>query len=246
MVEKESHWFHRWFNLDYLKLYSYRDPKEAELQVDFLVKNMELEGKERILDLGCGRGRHTIEFAKRGFDATGVDLSSFLINEGKKKLEQFSGLKAKLVEGDMFALEDLGSFDVVINMFTSFGYFPEDKDNARIFEVVVNQLLSGGKFFLDYLHPSQVLRDFSEFEVKVVDGEKIEISKRIEGDRVIKTILFSESGREYQEKVKLYTRNKIEQMLLANDLKICEVWNDYEGNAWRENGDRQLFYCKKI
>lgn len=243
MVDKELHWFHHWFNRDYLKLYSHRDPKEALGHVDFLTRSIDLRGDEKILDLGCGMGRHSIELAKKGFEVVGVDLSSYLIKKGQKELENFPNVKAKLIVGDMFHIVDMEPFDVVINMFTSFGYFPDDGENARVFEVVKNQLKPGGKFFLDYLHPFQVIRDLKDFEDKVLDGEKIEISRRIEGDRVIKTIVFSDPERKYQEKVKLYTRDQIEGMLSAYSLKVLDVWNDYEGNPWREDGDRQLFYC---
>jgi len=92
------------------------------------------------------------------------------------------------------------------------------------------------------LHPHQVKRDLiSEKEIDVGD-ETVVIKKRIEGDIVIKNIIFP--GRAYEEKVKLYSRSDIEKMLDENQLKVLNVWNDYEGNPWKEEGDRQLFRCQ--
>lgn len=237
----DTHWFHRWFNEDYLNLYAYRDPAEAVVQSAFIIKALDLQGDEKILDLGCGTGRHVIEFAKRGFNVTGIDVSAYLIEQGKKVLQD-SDLDATLIVADMFDLPDLGLFDVVLNVFTSFGYFPQDEQNARVFDAVRSHLRPDGKFFLDYLHPAQVIRNLIPFEVKEVGEERVEITKRIEGGRILKTIVFSHPKREYVEKVKLYTRSQIEEMLSAHSLQVQEVWNDYDGSPWRDDGDRQLFF----
>jgi len=245
MGKKQQHWFHHWFNDDYLKLYSYRDSKEAERQTDFLIKALNLKNHEKILDLGCGLGRHVIALAKKGFDATGVDLSEFLIQQGSKSLAKHPQYRARLIAGDMFDLNNLGTFSVVLNMFTSFGYFAADSDNAKIFEVAARHLCRSGKFFLDYLHPQKVKHHFNSVTKTLADGENVRITKRIEGDRVIKSIIFSSPKRTYEEKVKLYSRHQIQEMLAQHGLNVVRVWNDYEGNPWREKGDRQLFYCVK-
>ena len=244
MSEKEAPWYSIWFNEDYLKLYSYRDVQEAEQQVNFLVKALELKGKETILDLGCGIGRHAIALAKKGYHVLGVDISPFLINEAKKAALQDPSLSVAFQTGDMLQLEGISLFDVVINMFTSFGYFENDEENAKVLESVRDHLRSGGKFFLDYLHPAQVKRTLVPHTEKEINGERVTIRKVIEGDRVIKTIAFP--GRTYEERVMLYTRDQIETMLSSNRFHVVNVWNDYSGNRWSPDGERQLFYCQAI
>jgi SAM-dependent methyltransferase len=242
-MPENDHWFQHWFNKDYLNLYSYRNPEEAAKHVNFLVKALQLHKGESILDLGCGKGRHSLLLAKKGFIVTGVDLSSVLIEEGKNELNNYPNLKATLIAEDMFELKNLGVFDVVINLFTSFGYFEQDIKNEQFFEVVKTHLKPKGKFFLDFLHPAQVKRGLVDFEVRWIHGEKVDISKAIEGDRIVKTIVFNNPKRTYQEKIKLYSREQIEKMIYSHSLTIVNVWNDYNGNPWREDGDRQLFYC---
>jgi SAM-dependent methyltransferase len=243
-MNEEIPWFRKWFNEDYLKLYSYRNIREAELQVNFLIGALKLKGVERILDLGCGTGRHAITFAKKGYNVLGIDISPYLIGEAIKTLQRNPSLPARFQTGDMLLLKDIGLFDVVINMFTSFGYFENNEENEKVLHVVREHLPSGGKFFLDYLHPAQVKKTLVPYLERDINGEKVVIRKVIEGDRVIKTISFP--GRAYKEEVILYTRDQIENMLSSNRFHIENVWNDYFGNSWEQEGERQLFYCQAI
>lgn len=244
MDQEKKYWFQEWFNEDYLKLYAYRNQEEADKQVDFIMRALSLTGRERVLDIGCGAGRHSIAFGQRGFSVVGVDASEYLIGKANEKVETQPNLPVRFVIGDMYQLMNLGTFDLIINMFTTFGYFSDDQENARIFGVVRHHLLEGGHFFFDYLHPHQVREHLKPKADVMVDGEQVHIEKQIKEDRVIKTIQFP--GRVYQEKVKLYDREQIEDMLREYRLKVVDCWNDYEGNPWREDGDQQLFHCRAV
>lgn len=231
-------WYTCWFNKDYMKLYAYRDQIQADQEVSFIISALQLKGNERILDLGCGTGRHSLSLAAKGYDVVGVDISKPLIDEAKKKLE---GLNPRFVVADIFELPDLGQFDLVLNLFTSFGYFKDDKDNLKMLKIARSCLKPNGKFILDYLHPREVLTNLIPRVEQTIAGEKVVITKEILGDRVIKSIEFP--GRRYQEKVKLYDRNQIELFLRAAGFAVVQVWNDYLGNPWKIDGDRQIFLC---
>ena len=240
-VEMDNSWYQQWFNQDYLKLYKDRNRQEAEQQIDFLIQVLELSGQERILDLSCGTGRHSFTLAHRGFTVVGVDLSPIVIEEAKKELKGFPSLPLTFVIGDMRELKGLGIFDVVVSLFTSFGYFSSDRENAAVFGSVRMHLKKGGQFFLDYLHPEQVKGNLVPYEKRLVEGEEVEIYRKIEGDTVIKNIEFP--GRKYQERVKLYSRDQVEQMLKEHSFEIVATWDDYQGNPWNANGNRQIFRC---
>lgn len=244
--EKEHYWPEDWFNKDYLKLYDYRNSQEAKKQVDFLVKALGLSGKERVLDLCCGAGRHSIEFAMRGFEVLGVDSSSDLIKEGWHQLEKLPELPVKFKVKDIRNLKNIGEFDLVISMFTSFfGYFADDLQNAELFDIARQHLPKDGQFFLDYLHPSKVKRDFKKFEERIVDGEKVIIQKAFLNDNIIvRTIKFPDKT--YEERVKLYEREEIEEMIMQRRFCIEHIWNDFDWNPWRPDGDRQLFHCRAV
>lgn len=235
-------WYLKWFNEDYEKFYAHRDPEEAEKQVDFIIRSLKVKKNARVLDLGCGMGRHCFAFANRGYEVVGIDLSSYLIGKAREQLKQNPALSIQFELGPIEEIKAIGPFDLVINIFTSFGYYTCDADNANVFCAVRQYLSKGGKFFFDYLHPSEVKRGLIPYEERQIADETVEIHKNIEGDRIIKTMIFP--GRTYREKVKLYCRKTIEEMLSHHRLRVIQVWNDYEGHPWKKNGDRQLFYCQ--
>ena len=118
MYDEGEAWYQDWFNEDYLKLYKMRNKEEAEKQIRFLEENLLLNGDERILDLGCGTGRHSILFADKGYNVVGVDASPTFIQEAQRSYSDVRHLKFYL--RDMRHIEDLGKFDVAVSMFTSF------------------------------------------------------------------------------------------------------------------------------
>lgn len=234
-------WYEQWFNRDYLKLYRHRNRQEATHQVESLMRLLSLSG--RLLDLACGSGRHAIEFAKRGLSVVGVDRSPVLIDEANKEAKLCTELDLQFVVADMRHLSEneLGHFDTVVSLFTSFGYF-SDQDNAMVLKEIRKCLKPQGLFILDYLHPEQVKRALVPKEEKSIDGEKVIITRKIEGDQVIKTIQFP--GRSYQEAVKLYTKENLITMVEAAEMDVNAVWNDFEGAKWSSKGERQVLVCQ--
>lgn len=238
----EQEWFTHWFNSDYLHLYTHRDEKEAESHVDFLINHLKLNGSEKILDVACGFGRHALVFAKRGFSVVGIDMSKEFIRQAQEHQEKEQLPHLKFIQMDMRNLNGIGTFDLAICMFTSFGYFPTKKENSAFLKEVRNCLKKQGLFFLDYLHPYEIQKDLKPYEEQTINGEKVEVRKQILDGRIIKTIQFP--GRTYKESIALYTKPEIESMLQENGFQVLQVWNDYQGNPWKEEGDRQLFLSK--
>ncbi|ADI38520.1 putative methyltransferase [Waddlia chondrophila 2032/99] len=236
-------WFKKWFNEDYLKLYSHRTMGEASKQVDFIRRSAGCSGSKTVLDLACGTGRHSIAFGLKGHQVTGIDLSEALIAKARKRALEYEELNVSFLVADLFSLPDIGRFDLVANLFTSFGYFSDDQKNSQVFFVVRERLKDDGRFFLDFLHPYSVKQNLVEEESLLVDGEEVEVKRFIKDDCVYKQIQFP--GRAYEERVKLYDRDVIEQMLSNAGLSVVNVWNDYLGNSWKKEGDRQLFLCIK-
>jgi len=124
----EQEWFDHWFNSDYLHLYAHRDEKEAESHGYFLINHLKLNGSEKILDVACGFGRHAIAFAKKGFSVVGIDASKEFIRQAQVHQEKEQLSKLEFIQMGMRNLAGLGTFDVAICMFTSFGYFPTKND----------------------------------------------------------------------------------------------------------------------
>lgn len=242
MSIQSEKWINHWFNSDYLHLYSNRNSEEAVRQVEFLTGYLSLQGNESILDIGCGRGRHSVLFAERGHPVVGIDQSEELIALASKMINP--SLNLQFIQGDICFLEkfNLPLFDLVVCLFTSFGYFEEDNENLKVLQNVRKSLKPSGRFVLDYLHPHHVISTLIPFEEKFVQGEKVEIRREIIGQRVIKTIDFP--GRQYIEKVTLYSKDEVICLLNQAGFTVESLINDYEGNPWSKNGNRQIFITK--
>jgi len=238
----EKEWFREWFDVNYKLLYDHRDMSDAQRQVD-LILNRVRPGKEwKILDLCCGEGRHSALIRNRGYDITGLDLSETLIRSGRVK---FPGLN--LLRCDMRAIP--GRFDLILSLFTSFGYFEEETEDRKVITGVYESLNSPGVFWLDFLNSDQVRNTLShgrrEREMK---GVRVIEEKKIQGDRINKKITFiGRTGeRKYVESVRLYSRPELSRMLENTGFKILDVFGDYSGSEWSTGSERTIFHCRKI
>lgn len=222
-------WYQDWFNEDYLKLYADRDSAEAEGHIDFILKQTGLHGG-KVLDLGCGGGRHSALLAEKGFDVTGIDQSKVLI----EKAHETSELPT-WIHGNFLTHPFQQRFNLIISMFTSFGYEDDDAKNSHLFSRVSKLLLPNGRFFFDYLSPEHVRASLVPYEEVEVEGEKVIVERSIQDDIVTKTIRFP--AQTYHERVKLYDTRALERMVSTNGLQVVAKWGGYppDGN------DRQLF-----
>ncbi len=103
-----------------------------------------------LLDLACGPGRYAIPFARAGYSVTGVDCTSYLLRKARD-LAMRAEVSVEWVEQDMREFLRPATFDLAINLFTSFGYFDEEADNRRVLENLYASLKPGGVFVFDHL-----------------------------------------------------------------------------------------------
>jgi SAM-dependent methyltransferase len=124
-------------------------PEEAtEREADFLQRQMKLAPGARVLDVPCGHGRHSCALAARGYQVTGVDLSSTCLGHARA-LAATKGVSVTWEHRDMSDLPWERAFDAVCCMGNSFGYADDDHD-ARFVRAVAAALKPGGRFVLDY------------------------------------------------------------------------------------------------
>ena len=146
MIAKQKDWYRDGWTLD-IKTQSWTE--DTEKQVDFIIKNLELNGNERILDLACGYGRHSLAFAKRGYEVVGVDITKLYVEDAEKEAGK-AGLKAQFICSDIRQTYFADEFDVVLNLADgAIGYLENDSENLRIFDIIAKALRKGGKSFID-------------------------------------------------------------------------------------------------
>ncbi len=166
-VTQPSEWFASWFDsFHYHKLYAQRDDAEAARFIDALIPRLRPCRGARVLDLGCGAGRHSKYLASKGLRVTGIDLAAGSIREAKKS--ERPGLR--FLQHDMRVPFGREAFDYVFNFFTSFGYFEEPSEHLTVVRNMATSLRPGGRLVLDYLNVPYAEARLTPEEVTQIDG----------------------------------------------------------------------------
>lgn len=240
-----ENWFVTWFNSPYYHtLYKDRDYREAEGFIDKLVEFLDLPKGSRVLDLACGKGRHAIQLHKSGFQVIGIDLSEESIDEAK--LSEKDGLE--FFEHDMRELYWNQHFNLVVNLFTSFGYFHNKEDDQRTISSVADSLKSQGLFVLDFMNAVKVTENLVAYEEKTIDGVKFEITRSVEEDVIVKRIhvVDGEVELDFKEEVDALTKDDFLDYLKEAGMSIDSIFGDYQLNPFDEKtSDRLILIAKK-
>jgi 2-polyprenyl-3-methyl-5-hydroxy-6-metoxy-1,4-benzoquinol methylase len=241
-------WYKDWFNSEnYIKVYSHRNETEAEKLVELITKSIILQAGSSVLDMACGSGRHAITFAKMGFDVTAVDLSERLISEAKKNVLQ-TGVKIDFVLSDILEYETSRRFDLVVNLFTSIGYFENDEENFSVIKKAYNLLNEAGYFILDYFNKDYLLKNLIPTTIFSENGFRITQKRSIEGARIVKKITIENDGsvEEFYESVRLYDYEEILTYIKKAGFATIKQYGDYFGNNYeRETSSRLIIFAKK-
>lgn len=243
-------WFKEWFNTPYYHiLYKDRDFVEAENFIRNLTQDLQLSKDSKIIDLACGKGRHSVFLQQLGYEVLGVDLSEESI-EHNKQFETSADETPKLafkvhdMRNELYPNVSSEKVNAVFNLFTSFGYFDDDEDDRKVFSSVKNVLQNDGIFVLDFLNEKFVKNTLVDETTVTKDGIDFLIKKRIEQNRVIKDIFFEDKGESfhYFEKVKLHTLEEIKNIAESFGFEAVKIWGncqlvDFE----RETSPRCIF-----
>lgn len=237
-MSSKKDWFTDWFNTKYYHiLYQHRDDYEAQTFMSNLVKFLEIPEGNSILDLACGKGRHSIFLNSLGYKVTGVDLS---INSIKHASES----KNNSLD---FQVQDMRlpfpfKKDAIFNLFTSFGYFEDDNDDIRVLENIKNGLNPGGIAVIDYLNVTKTIANLVPEETVTLDGIDFHISKEVKNGFIIKKIEFTvdDEYHSFYERVKCLDKKYFESYVAKVGLKIKHVFGDYNLNSFDEKSSNRL------
>lgn len=233
-------WFEHWFGDEYLRLYPHRDETDAAEAIELIAAHMKGQVVNSVLDLACGAGRHSRLLCDRWW-TVGLDLSPALL-----KVARGESPDSPYVRADMRELPfATGTFDLAVNLFTSFGYFDDDREHAQVLKCVGRTTRRGGTFVLDFLNPEEVRRNLVERDQRIVGGATVEQFRRIstDGKYVEKTIRVR--GREYLERVRLLTPGELQEMLDAAGFDVVERAGNYTGAPWNEESPRTILFSRR-
>ena len=231
-------WFTDWFNTPYYHiLYKDRNDVEAQQFIINITQFLPLSDNALLLDLPCGKGRHSVFLNSLGYKVIGADLSENSIQFAKK----FENPTLKFIIQDMREPFDL-KYDAVFNLFTSFCYFEEDSEDILVLKNIKNCLKENGFFVFDFLNTSFVKNTLVKKEIKIVDGISFYIKREIVDGFILKHISFFADGENhhYTERVKYLDLQKMNSFFEKVGLNLKYVFGDYQLNAFDENNSKRL------
>ena len=241
-------WYEDWFeSTEYLNVYSHREVNDAKNLLKLIKDNLVLPENPIILDTACGSGRFSNYLVEKGFDVTSFDLSSQLLKTAKHNSNHLSSTP-KYVRADMRHLPFNSSFDLVLNMFTSFGYFKNDKENFSFILNVAKLLSEKGYFIFDFLNKDYVMKNIIPFSKKRFSNKIIFEERKIINDRVEKTITIQSNSKSkiFHESVQLYSREELISKFKIFGLKVYKIFGDYLGSEFDKfNSDRLIIIFRK-
>jgi SAM-dependent methyltransferase len=241
-----SSWFESWFDTKYYHiLYKNRDFAEAEKFINNLNIDLNINHDAKVLDLACGKGRHSVFLNKKGLNVTGVDLSKESIAHAKK----YENNSLKFFVHDMRKPIDENSFDFVFNLFTSIGYFESDNDNLEMLNSIASYTNENGVLVIDFMNATKVVNDLVSYEEKLIEGITFKISKEVKDGFIVKTIEFVDNGQAYKffEKVQVLTFDIFKNLFNQTNFKIYKIAGNYDLSEFDvEKSDRLIIFAKKI
>lgn len=258
----QADWWKTLFDQKYLDTYlSDLTSERTVKEVDFVVQATSLQPSDKILDLACGHGRHSIELAKRGFNVTGLDYSEPFIEKAKSDTRQ-AGVNVEFLRGDMKNLPFNENLDVVLMLFTSLGYF-NDEHNQKTLREIGKSLKPNGRFLIDVISGEAVISRFNKEGQKEEGSNRLKIPRTYEvGGLTVDEVEWfdpdehqihnhrewvDKSGqkKEYDYYLRVYTVPQYKEMLSKAGLQFREVWGDFQGNSHNQDNFRTIILAEK-
>ncbi|MEO6940935.1 MAG: class I SAM-dependent methyltransferase [Candidatus Kapaibacterium sp.] len=237
-------WYNHWFkDSNYTVVYDHRDDEEAEQMLELVERVTGRDQTRSVLDLACGSGRHALSFARRGYQrVTGVDLSETLLAKAELCAKEES-LSVTFAREDMRRFPIGDGYDLILNLFTSFGYFQLDEENEEVLARVASALNSDGWFVLDFLNPDWVRTHLVAHDERMLpDGGRVEQTRWIEKGRVEKRLLIrhGEEAQEFFESVRLFQLSDFLAMFERCGLRLSATFGNYGGAPFQAGQSNRL------
>jgi len=202
-----------------------------------------------VLDLCCGPGRHAVALAKRGFAVTAVDRTSFLIEHARARAAQ-ANLPIDFVLEDMRRFSRPATFDLIINLFTSFGYFEDEADDFRVLQLVRENLRPGGAFVLEMVSKERLARVFqATTSAELPNGDVLFERHEIVDDwtrvRNRWTLMRSGSTRTFEFIHRIYSAQEMKDLLMKAGLAGAQVYGDLDGSSYGLGAQRLIAVARR-
>jgi SAM-dependent methyltransferase len=202
-----------------------------------------------VLDLCCGPGRHSVPLAKMGFNVTGVDIQPNLLNKARSYANK-ENVETETIEENMLTFRREESFDLVISMFSSFGYFSNPEDDLKVLENAYHSLKSGGKILLDVRGKEiHAMANITSFSQQMPNGDLIFHRTEINDDwtRSISEWVYvkGEKAHKFKMEFNLYSGSELRALLKKAGFSQVRIYGDLKGSAYNHNAKRLVILAEK-
>lgn len=235
----QKQWYVNAFGDSYRLRYPHRTDEAARDEIQTLLKTIDLTPPAQVADVCCGNGRHLAALIELGFDGVGLDLSPELLDAAAQR----PGLSDRLIRADVRHLPLESDYDLVVNLFTSIGYFSEDQDNQQAVHEIVRLARPGGSIVIDHAHAAYVRSSLVPHDVVEREGMRIENHRQLVGKRVEKkTIMTDESGerQELFESVRLFDPDELCQWMADAGTSTVRLCGDFDGRPLDDDSARMI------
>ena len=238
-------WYHRFFDREYLE---FDDHPETETEVAFILEVLDLEPEARILDIGCGYGRHLIPLSLDYHAAVGLDLSPVMLDAARHAAAR-AGISVPLVRADMGAIPFLEAYDAALSLFSSIGYFDSEDENFRVFKDAADALAPGGRFLIETANRDFLVRHLTPVQVYRPGGmvvlEERQFDSLTSRSRVDVTVYRNGEETHLFHTIRLYTFTELQMLLSAAGLETQAVWGDFRGGDYTADSPHMIVLAQK-
>jgi SAM-dependent methyltransferase len=222
--------------------------ENAPEEVANLTSLMKIRPGALVLDLCCGPGRHSLELARRGYSVVGVDRTRKYLQKARR-LAKKEGLKIEFVQEDMKSFCRTDTFDAAVNLFTSFGFFEDPKDDERVARNVYRSLKDGGVFLIDVIGKERLARIFQERDWYEIDGaimlEERKITKNWGWLENRWIMLKAGKAEEFKLSLRPYSAVELSTLLSGCGFAAIEVYGDLAGAPYDHEAKRLVVVARK-
>lgn len=219
---------------------------DAADQIDELLTVMDYR-PEKVLDLGCGPGRHALALASQGYPVTAVDTSASLLAELDRQRGDFP---IEIVNADMRDFTRAEAFDLVIVMWTSFGYFDDEADHGRVLDNIHASLSANGQLVLDLVGIEYLARnlqpvhltDYEDGRLLIERPLLVERMTRLENDWIL-----IDGDRAHRTRIshRVWSAGEIQALLALHGLETLGIYGSYDGADYDIDAERLIVIAGK-
>ncbi len=221
----------------------------ASAEVEQIISLVDLEPESSVLDLCCGPGRHSLEFARKGHYVTGVDRTEIYLEKARTRAQE-EKLNIDFIREDMRTYSDPEQFNLAVMMFTSFGYFTELEENKQVLRNVHRSLKPNGSLIIEMMGKEILSRIFQDRGWREIDGTfLLEERKMSEDWRFINNrwiVIKDGKIEEFAFILRVYSAVELSDLLGECGFDSVAVYGDLQGSPYEPSAHRLIAIANKV